>query len=208
MAARRADATSAKPAPVAADLFGEPSVNPEILHRALRTHAQNARQGTQHTKTRGEVAFSTVKLHRQKGTGRARVGSAGSNLRRGGGVVFGPRARTIKRRMSRRDRRFALRSLLASKAAEQRVLRAGGWGDSAKTKDRAAWLAAAGLTGRVLLIDVDPAMELRRSANNLPGVRVARADSIGFFDVAVADHIVATEAAIAVLQGKASDGSG
>jgi large subunit ribosomal protein L4 len=208
MAARRAGAASAKPAPVAADLFGEPLANPEILHRALRTHAQNARQGTQHTKTRGEVAFSTVKLYRQKGTGRARVGSSGSNLRRGGGVAFGPRTRTIDRRMSRRDRRLALRSLLASKAGEQRVLRAGGWGDSASTKDRAAWLAAADLTGRVLLIDVEPTTELRRSAHNLPGVLVARADSIGFFDLAVADHIVATDEAITVLQGKASDGSG
>jgi large subunit ribosomal protein L4 len=196
MAAKRSEAASAKPAPVAADLFGEPPTNPEILHRALRTHAQNARQGTQHTKTRGEVAFSTVKLYRQKGTGRARAGSSGSNLRRGGGVAFGPRSRTIKRRMSRRDRRHALHGLLASKAGEQRVLRAGGWGDSAKTKDRAAWLAAAGLTGRVLLVDVDPTMELRRSSQNLPGVQVARADSVGFFDLVVADHIVATDAAI------------
>jgi ribosomal protein L4 len=79
---------------------------------------------------------------------------------------------------------------------------ASSWGGLSKTKERVAWLQAAGLRGRVLLVDVEPPHELRRSVGNIPGVGVARAESIGFYEVLVADHIVASETALEVLRGE------
>lgn len=102
--------------------------------------------------------------------------------------------------MSKREKRTAIRGLLAMMAAQECVLVADSWGESAKTKDRVAWLRAAGIDGRVLLVDVNPSNELRRSASNIPGVEVARADSLGFYEIAVADRIVTSKEALDVLQ--------
>lgn len=186
--------------PVAADCFGAAEASAELLKRMLTVHAANQRQGTAHTKTRGEVVASTAKLYRQKATGRARAGSAGSPIRRGGGVAFGPKPRRTRTLVNKRERRQAVRALLAAKAADQCVQVAASWGDSAKTRDRSAWLDAAGLHGRVLLVDIDPSEALRRSARNIPNVDVKRADSLNFYEIAVADQIVASRAALGALQ--------
>ena len=92
------------------------------------------------------------------------------------------------------------RTLLAAKAADASISVAASWGNSPKTRDRAAWLSAAGLSGRVLLVDVDPSEELRRSARNIPEVDVERADTLSYYEIAVADHIVASQAALHALQ--------
>lgn len=188
-------------APVETDLFGEPGARDELLRRAAVVGAQRRRQSTSSTQTRGEVTASAQKLYRQKGVGRARAGSASAGQRRGGAVTFGPRPRTVRRRLSRRERREALRSLLAQKAQADRVHRVEAWGDSPKTKERAAWLADAGLAGRLLLLDSEPPEALRRSSRNIPGVTVERADAVGFMDIAAADHVVATDAALDILRG-------
>ncbi|MCY3749413.1 MAG: 50S ribosomal protein L4 [Chloroflexi bacterium] len=188
------------PAPVAADAFGPADASTELLKRMLTAHAANRRQGTANTKSRGEVVASTAKLYRQKATGRARAGSAGSPIRRGGGVAFGPKPRRTRTRVNKRERRHAVRTLLAAKAADQGLRVAASWGDSPKTRDRAAWLQAAGLAGRVLLVDLEPSEALQRSARNIPNLAVERADTLNFYDIAVADHIVTTQAALAALQ--------
>ncbi len=201
MAAARAKTTAAGVSVVAADHFGEPGARAELLRRSVLVNAQRRRQATSSSKTRGDVVGSTAKIYRQKGTGRARAGSMSATQRRGGSVVFGPRPRDVRRRLSRRERREALRSLLASMAQGERVHRVDAWGDLAKTKERAAWLAGAGLAGKVLLLDSDPSDALQRSSRNIPGVTVQRADAVGFTDIAVADHVVATDDALKVLQG-------
>ena len=201
MAAKRGATANAPITPVATDLFGEPGAREDLLRRAANVGAQRRRQSTSSAKTRSEVVASAQKLYRQKGVGRARAGSASAPQRRGGAVAFGPRPRTVRRRLSRRERREALRSLLAQKAQADRVYRVEDWGDTAKTKERAAWLADAGLAGRLLLLDQEPPEALRRSSRNIPGVTVQRADAVGFMDVAAADHVVATDAALALLRG-------
>ena len=187
-------------APVAADCFGAAEASAELLKRMITAHAVNRRQRTANTQSRGEVSASTAKLFRQKGTGRARAGSAGSPIRRGGGVAFGPKPQQSRTRVNKRERRQAVRALLAAKAADNCVSVAASWGDSPKTRDRAAWLDAVGLSGRVLLVDVDPPEHLRRSARNIPDVDVERADTLNFYEIAVADHIVASQAALDALQ--------
>ena len=179
--------------------FGLPDVHPELLKRALETHATNQRQGTSSTQTRSEVTGSTAKLSRQKGTGKARAGSANSPIRRGGGVAFGPRPRKIRAQMSKRERKGAVRGVLAAMTDSGCVSVAQSWGESARTKDRVAWIEAASLKGRILMVDVHPSEELRRSARNIPYVEVARADSVSFYEFAVADHVVASEGAIEIL---------
>ena len=186
--------------PVASDCFGASDASAELMKRMLTAHAANQRQGTANTKSRGEVSASTAKLFRQKGTGRARAGSAGSPVRRGGGVAFGPKPRRTRVHVNKRERRQAVRALLAAKAAEDCISVAASWGDSPKTRDRAAWLKAAGLSGRVLLVDVDPPEELRRSVRNIPNVDVERADTLNFYEIAVVDNLVASQAALDALQ--------
>jgi large subunit ribosomal protein L4 len=186
--------------PVASDCFGASDASAELMKRMLTAHAANQRQGTANTKSRGEVVASTAKLFRQKGTGRARAGSAGSPVRRGGGVAFGPKPRRTRVHVNKRERRQAVRALLAAKAAEDCISVAASWGDSPKTRDRAAWLKAAGLSGRVLLVDVDPPEELRRSVRNIPNVDVERADTLNFYEIAIVDNLVASQAALDALQ--------
>ena len=182
------------------DRFGAAEASTELLKRMLTAHATNQRQGTANTKSRGEVVASKAKLFRQKGTGRARAGSASSPIRRGGGVTFGPRPRRTRMPVNKRERRQAIRALLAAKAADQCISAVASWGDSPKTRDRAAWLDAAGLSGRVLLVDTNPPEELRRSTRNIPSVDVERADTVNFYAIAVADHIVASQSALDELQ--------
>ena len=186
--------------PVGSDCFGAAAASAELMKRMLTMHAANQRQGTANTKSRGEVVASTAKLFRQKGTGRARAGSAGSPVRRGGGVTFGPKPRRTRVHVNKRERRQAVRALLAAKAADDCISVAASWGDSPKTRDRAAWLKAAGLSGRVLLVDVAPPEELRRSVRNIPNVDVERADTLNFYEIAVVDHLVASQAALDALQ--------
>ena len=185
---------------VGSDCFGAAAASAELMKRMLTMHAANQRQGTANTKSRGEVVASTAKLFRQKGTGRARAGSAGSPVRRGGGVTFGPKPRRTRVHVNKRERRQAVRALLAAKAADDCISVAASWGDSPKTRDRAAWLKAAGLSGRVLLVDVAPPEELRRSVRNIPNVDVERADTLNFYEIAVVDHLVASQAALDALQ--------
>ena len=186
--------------PVARDCFGAADASAELMKRMLTMHAANRRQGTANTKSRGEVTASTAKLYRQKSTGRARAGSAGSPIRRGGGVAFGPKPRRPRMRVNKRERRRAVRALLAAKAADQCIRVAELWGDSPKTRDRVAWLDAAGLVGRVLLVDVDPPEELRRSARNIPDVDVKPAGTLNFYEIAIADQVVVSQAALDALQ--------
>ena len=89
MAAPRQGKVSVAAVPI--DGFGAADVSPDLLKRALTTHAANQRQGTASTQSRGEVSASKAKLYRQKGTGRARAGSSSSPIRRGGAVAFGAR---------------------------------------------------------------------------------------------------------------------
>ena len=115
-------------------------------------------------------------------------------------MAFGPRPRQIRAQMSSRERKSAVRGVLAAMTDSGCVSVANSWGDSSRTRDRAAWIEAAGLQGRILLVDVEPPDELRRSARNIPDVQVVRADSMSFYEAAVADHIVASEAALVLLR--------
>ena len=102
------------------ELFAEP-FHQSLVHEAARADLASRRRGTASTLTRGEVAFTTAKAWRQKGTGRARVGALGVSSRYGGGVTFGPKPRHYTVKVNRKARRRAMRSALSVHAERDSV---------------------------------------------------------------------------------------
>jgi large subunit ribosomal protein L4 len=179
-----------------AELFGG-DVNRAVLHQVVTAQLAAARSGTSSTKTRSEVRGGGQKPWRQKGTGRARHGSSRSPIWVGGGTVFGPKPRDHSVRVNKKMRRAALRSALSSKAEAGEVWVLEGFTDT-KTKAAAACLAAAGITGRTLIV-LDPehghAAAVDRAFRNLDKVAFSLYRALASYDVLVADAVVFTDGA-------------
>ena len=165
--------------------------------RAIQAHK---RQGTHKTKERSEVAKSTRKLYRQKGTGNARAGDAKSPLRKGGGTIFGPRPHEYKLQVNRKTKQLARRSALAHKLSAQalRVIEDVQM-DAPKTREIAGLLKSNGLEGKALFLTSGLDDVLYRSARNLPGVRVLAADQASTLDLMNAKTVVLQEGAVGAL---------
>src|SRR3989338_8227396 len=118
------------------EIFGA-KINEKLMAQAVRVYLVNQRQGTASTKTRGEVAGSTRKIYRQKGTGRARHWSITAPIFRGGGIVFGPRVRGFSLKLSKQMKKKALSSALAQKLLDQKVSVVDLEGVSGKTRELA-----------------------------------------------------------------------
>ena len=158
--------------------------NEAVVHQTLLAQLAARRSGSANTKSRGEVRGSTRKLRRQKGLGMARVGSARSPTRRGGGVAFGPKQRSYVQRLPKRMRRLAIRSVLSSRVADGRLKVVQGLGiEEPSTKEMKALLAAIEV-GRSSLVVTGAADQIaQRSARNLPGTRVMPADTLNVADM-------------------------
>jgi large subunit ribosomal protein L4 len=181
-----------------ADLFGG-SGNPAVVHQVVTAQLAAARAGTASTKRRSEVRGGGRKPWRQKGTGRARHGSIRSPLWVDGGSVFGPKPRSYVKRVNKKMRRAALRSVLAAKAEAGRIFVLEGWQES-KTKAAAACLRAAEIEGSVLIV-LDPEfpdeVHVDRAFRNLAGAAFSLHGSLSAYDVLAADAVVFTSAAFA-----------
>lgn len=171
--------------------------NQAVVHQALVRQQANARQGTASTKTRGEVSGSTRKLYRQKHTGMARAGSIKSPLRRGGGIIFGPKPRSYRQAMPKKMRRLALRCVLSAKArdgelkvVEQLKL------DQPATKEMAGILAALGVDSSALIITSEPEENVVKSARNLAGIKTLPANILNVVDILSYKMLLMTEAAV------------
>lgn len=175
-------------------LFGQ-QVHKQALYESVRCYLANQRQGTHDTQGRSEVAYSGAKLYRQKGTGRARAGSARSPVRVGGGVSFGPHPRDYYYKLPKKVKRLALRSALSDRAANERVSVLEDFRmDAPKTADVAGLLGKLDLQGHhtlvVLPADAD---NLYKSLRNIKGVRVLRQTDINTYSILWADNIVFTK---------------
>ncbi len=161
----------------------------------------NGRQGTHKTKDRGEVAGSTRKLYRQKGTGFARAGSAKSPIRRSGGTIFGPRPRNYGLNINIKTKRLARRSALTYKARENAIQVVEDFSmDAPKTKQMIGLLKALGLNDRkVLLLTGGHQPNVYKSGRNLPKVNVCEAASVSTVDLLNAQVVVMQEGALNVL---------
>jgi large subunit ribosomal protein L4 len=177
-------------------VFGVP-FNEAVVHQALVRQLANARVGTANTKTRGEVAGSTRKIYRQKGTGRARQGSIRAPHRRGGGVVFGPKPRSFRQDMPKKMRRLALRCVLSSKAAE---------GDlrvvdkleleKPSTKEMAKILNNLKVDASALVVIEEPKDNVSLSARNLPKIKAVTAPVLNVADLLSHQVLVMTVPAV------------
>ena len=178
-------------------LFEQP-IHKQALYEAVRNYLANQRQGTHDTKTRAQVKASTAKLYRQKGTGRARAGSAGSPTRVGGGVAFGPHPRDYSYTLPRKIKRRALKSALSDRAGNDRVAVIEDFEmDAPKTQAMAKVFEAMELKGRHTLLVLDREGDnVYLSARNLKGVRVLRSNELNAYTILWADNLVFTQKAL------------
>jgi len=168
---------------LADEVFAAP-VNEDLLYEAVR-HSQAAlRSGTAKTKTRHEVSGSGKKLWRQKGTGRARMGSIRSPLWRHGGTVHGPQPRDYSYKLPRKMLLGALRSALTAKLreGELRVVREFTLADH-KTKAMRAVLDGLGAPKTVLVVDNGENRNLELGARNLAGVKLVQSKDVNVYDL-------------------------
>jgi large subunit ribosomal protein L4 len=181
-------------------LFAEP-FHQSLVHEAARADLASRRRGTASTLTRGEVAFTTAKAWRQKGTGRARVGALGVSSRFGGGVTFGPKPRHYTVKVNRKARRRAMRSALSVHAERDSVaiLDASAF-DTPSTKAAAGALAKWGAKNPVLLILTAEETGVMKSFRNIPRTTVLEVGATGVADVIGAAAIVISESALKMLE--------
>jgi large subunit ribosomal protein L4 len=177
-------------------LFAEP-FNEAVVHQAMVRQQANARQGTASTKTRGEVTGSSRKLFRQKHTGFARAGSIRSPLRRGGGVVFGPKPRSYRQAMPKKMRRLALRCLISAKArdGELKIIEDLGLTEP-KTREMVHILAALGVDSSALIVTGGPEASVAKSARNLSLVKAMPASVLSVIDLLSYRVLLMTESAV------------
>jgi large subunit ribosomal protein L4 len=183
------------------------SFNGPLVHESVRAELNARRQGTASTKTRGQVRGGGAKPWRQKGTGRARVGSSRNPVWTGGGIAFGPSPRHFTFKVNRKEKRAALRSIL-SVHAERGSLAVFDTAGFAKPSTKAAvallddWLTA-GRRGSVLVVLADTDEQTSLSFRNLQRVNVISASAVGIADLVGAASLLVTEGALDALTARA-----
>jgi len=173
-----------------ADIF-EAKVNTGLMHQAYVRQQANARLGAHKTKSRGELAISTRKIYRQKGTGRARHGSRNAPIFVGGGIAHGPRPRDYSLKMPRKMRQAALRSALTVKAQEGELVLVDTLTlDSPKTREMVSVLGnlVGDASALILLSQGDVVVE--RSTNNLPAAKTLRVHYLNIRDLLSYDKVL------------------
>ncbi len=175
--------------------------NEAVVHQVMVGLQANARQGTASTKTRGNVHGSTRKLHRQKGTGYARMGSKKNPLRRGGGITFGPHPRDYRQDTPRKMRRLALKCVLSAKAGDGELKVLEGFDlTEPKTKRMVEILAALGIESSALIVTQEPEENVIKSARNIPEIKTMPAGVINILDILSHKMLLMTEAAVRVAE--------
>jgi large subunit ribosomal protein L4 len=172
--------------------------NEHAVYLAVKAYLAAQRQGTHKTKERGEIAGSTKKLHRQKGTGGSRKGDIKNPLFRSGGRIFGPRPRNYGIKLNKKVKLTARASAYSAKAQENNVklvedLRF----EAPKTKDFVKFLQDVKAdTGKVLLITATADANVARSGRNLPNATVASVDNVNTYEIMRAGTVLIAEGAV------------
>ena len=191
------------------DVFGVP-VNEHLMYEAVKQYRAAARRGTHSTKTRAQVAGSGRKPWRQKGTGRAQVGSVRTPIWRHGGTVFGPTPRDYSFRMPRKARAAALRSALSQRVSEGALkvvdaikIETRADGERARlTKQLTAILERLGVAGKALIVDAQPSAALVLSGRNIPTLKVVDESHLSVYDVLDCRTLIVSQAALNKLEDR------
>ncbi|MBI1357602.1 MAG: 50S ribosomal protein L4 [Acidobacteria bacterium] len=180
---------------LAPDVF-DVEVNVGLMHESVRHYLAGRRAGTHKTKARHEVSGSGKKLWRQKGTGRARMGSVRSPLWRHGGTVHGPQPRDYSFKLNKKMQAGAVRSALTAKLrdGEIKVVRSLE-PDSHKTGALQAILAKLTEAGKVLLVDNEQGRNLLLASRNLPGVTLVTSREMETYHLLAHQNVILSEGA-------------
>ncbi|AQS57964.1 50S ribosomal protein L4 [Desulforamulus ferrireducens] len=171
-----------------------------VLFDAVTMQLACQRQGTHDTKTRAEVRGGGRKPWRQKGTGRARVGSTRSPIWRKGGIVFGPHPRDYSYSLPKKVRRLALKSALSSKVLEQNIIVLDQLTlDAPKTKEMVSILNNLKVN-KALVVTADRDLNVEKSARNIEGVKPLKAAGVNVYDLLKYPKLVITKDAVAKIE--------
>jgi len=175
-------------------------VKPHLIHEVVKMQLANRRAGTASTKNRSAVRGGGKKPWRQKGTGRARVGTIRSPIWKGGGVVFGPTPRDYSYRVPKKVRKGALRSALALKAQEGKFLVVDKLEiTEPKTREFVKILNNLSIQeGLIVIVDRNEGLE--RSSQNIPNVKVLRIEGLNVYDIMRYDTLLMTQQALEKLE--------
>ena len=181
-------------------IFGiEP--NKSVLHDSVKNHLANCRQGTQSALTKGEVSYTTKKPWRQKGTGRARAGYAGSPVWYHGGVAFAPKPRDYGYVLNKKVKRLALKSALSAKAAENEIIVVDGLKvEEIKTKAFQSFLTKIGVEKKALVVTENVDEKVVKSARNIEGVSTTIATILSPYMILTNGKLVVDKAALAKIE--------
>ena len=171
--------------------------NRNVVSEVVRQFLASKQQGTHSTKNRSEVAYSTRKLYRQKGTGSARSGSAKSPIRRHGGTIFGPQFRSHSIRLNKKTRLLATKSAFAEKIRQDDVIVIDKLElNDNKTKNLKSLLSVLNLNSKVLIVTDQISDNLQLASRNLREVHVLSHRSLNVYEIMKNDKVVFTKKAI------------
>lgn len=176
--------------------------NEHAIYLDVKQYLAHQRQGTHKSKERSEVAGSTRKIKKQKGTGTARAGSIKSPVFRGGGRIFGPRPKDYTQKLNKNVKRLARKSALSMKSQENAILVVEDFSfEQPKTKEFRAVLKALGLADKKSLIVLgDSNNSVYLSSRNLPGSEVITNSELSTYKIMNANSVVLMEGALAEIE--------
>jgi large subunit ribosomal protein L4 len=176
--------------------------NDHAIYLDVKQYLANQRQGTHKSKERNEIAGSTRKIKKQKGTGSARAGSIKSPLFRGGGRVFGPQPRDYSFKLNKKVKQLARKSALSYKVKDNSLVVLEDFSfDTPKTKNFLELLSGLALTGKkTILVLPEENKNVYLSSRNLPKSKVVTVNDVNTYHVLNADHLVICEGSVSKLE--------
>jgi large subunit ribosomal protein L4 len=196
------DGQSAGSIELSDEVFGlEP--RKDLIARMIRWQLAKRRAGTHAVKNRAEIARTGKKMHKQKGTGGARHGSARAPQFRGGGRAFGPQVRSHEHDLTKKVRQLALKHALSAKAKDGGIIV---WESAelpeAKTKVLAGGFAKSGLTNAIIIVGGAPQKNFALAARNIPQIDVLPVEGVNVYDIIRREKLVLTRAAVDALEAR------
>jgi large subunit ribosomal protein L4 len=167
-----------------------------LIYEAVKNYQANQRQGTVCTKTTGEVSGSGKKLWRQKGTGRARMGSIRSSIWRKGGTTFGPRPRDFSYEIPKKARRNALKSVISEKVRSEAIYIVDELKISSNKTKEALKMFHNFTFDKMLVVDSRENVELMLATRNIPNIKAIDCSEINIYDSLHFDHIMFSKDAV------------
>lgn len=174
------------------DIFAV-EVNEDVMHEVVVNYLANQRQGTQSTKTRSEVTGGGKKPWKQKGTGRARQGSIRAPQWIKGGIALGPKPRSYKYTVNKKEKRLAIKSILSSKVLEKELVVVDSLDlKEIKTKEMAKALTNLKVEGKSLIVLPEKNENIQKSARNIEGVKTSLVNTINVYDLLKYKNLIIT----------------